>query len=281
MRVAIVGANGQVGEQLVRAYSDSEVIPLTRAECDLTDRESLRASLNAAKPDLIVIAAAFTDVDGAETNEKLAFAVNALAPRWIAAESRHLNAAVVYISTDFIFSGDSVHPYDEWSSPSPRSIYGRSKLAGEMEIKDHAERWWIVRTSWVYGGPGRNFVNSIRRAAARGGPLTVVEDEVGNPTLAMDLANGMRQLTDCDSPGTYHLSNTGECSRLEFARAIVELSGTSVRVDPITSAKYAEKNPHVANRPAHSALANNAAAALGVSLRPWRDALAEHLCGHQ
>ena len=281
MRVAIIGANGQVGEQLVRAFGDRNVISLSRINCDLTDRNHIRSALSSARPDLIVVAAAFTDVDRAESNRTLAFAVNALAPRWIATESRRMNAGVVYISTDFIFDGDADHPYDEWSTPNPRSIYGRSKLAGETEIKSHAERWWIIRTSWVYGGPGRNFVNSIRRAAATGASLTVVDDEVGNPTFATDLAIGMRQLIDHDAPGTYHLSNAGECSRLEFARAIVELSGSNSRVEPTTSAKYSEMHPLAARRPPYSSLANNAAAALGVSLRPWREALTEHLCGHQ
>ena len=279
MRVAILGANGQIGEQLVRAYGDQQVIPLTRAECDLTDRDCIRSVLTSVQPELIVISAAYTDVDGAEANEAEAYAINALAPRWISNEARLLNAGVVYISTDFVFAGDADQPYDEWSLPSPVSIYGRSKLAGEMEIQAHADQWWIVRTSWVYGGAGRNFVNSIRRASTSGKPLTVVDDEVGSPTLANDFANGMRQLTDCNMPGIYHLCNSGECSRLEFARAIVEILGLTTEVLPTTSAKYAENHPTAARRPAYSALANHAAAALGVRFRPWRDALTEHLCG--
>ena len=279
MRVAIVGANGQVGEQLVRAYGDLHVIPLARSDCDLPDREGIRSALASIQPELIVLSAAYTDVDGAETNEAEAFKINALAPRWIAREARKLNAGLVYISTDFVFDGDTDRPYDEWSAPNPTSVYGRSKLAGEMEIQAHADRWWIVRTSWVYGGAGRNFVNSIRRAASRGAPLTVVDDEVGSPTLAADLANGMRKLTDCDAPGMYHLSNSGQCSRLEFARAIVDLSGLPTDVGPTTSISYALNNPAAAHRPAFSVLGNRAAAALGISLRGWREALTEHLCG--
>ncbi len=279
MRVAIIGASGQVGEQLVRAYGDFHVIPLTRSDCDLADRECIRSALSSIHPELIVLSAAYTDVDGAEANEAEAYKINALGPRYIAREARKLNAGVVYISTDFVFDGSTNRPYDEWSTPNPMSVYGRSKLAGEMEIQAHADRWWIVRTSWVYGGQGRNFVNSIRRAASRGAPLTVVDDEVGGPTLAADLANGMRKLTDYDAPGMYHLSNSGQCSRFEFARAIVDLSELSNDVGPTTSATYARNNPAAAHRPAFSVLGNRAAAALGVSLRGWHEALTEHLCG--
>ncbi|HEV8638865.1 MAG TPA: dTDP-4-dehydrorhamnose reductase, partial [Chloroflexota bacterium] len=238
---------------------------------------ALRA-IEAARPDLVINAAAFTDVNAAERDPAAAFSANALGARWVAQAAERVGAGVLYLSTDYVFPGDGGAPYLEWAEPRPLSVYGRSKRAGELETLGAARRAWVVRTSWVFGGEGRTFVNAIRRAAAQGRELSVVSDEVGGPTYAPDLAEAIGQLVERDAPGLYHLANEGECSRFELAGAIVELTGSTSTVRPVPTAEYARANPGQAPRPAHSTLANLAAAALGVRLRPWREALAEHLC---
>jgi len=279
MRVAVTGANGQLGDLLVRRFADQDVRALNRAECDVADRDAVQAAIAAIRPDLVVNAAGFTDVNGAEANPDAAFATNALGARWVAQAADRVGAAVVYVSTDYVFAGDDGGaPYDEWAPTRPLSVYGRSKLAGEEETLRHARRAWVVRTSWLYGGPGKTFVNGILGAARTRPQLDVVADERGGPTLAADLAGALRALVEHDAPGVYHLANEGECSRAELAAAILEIAGIPTTVRPVSSAEYWAGKSAVAPRPAHSTLANHAAAALGVTLRPWREALADHLC---
>src|SRR5262245_14945633 len=275
-RVAVVGARGQVGRALLAVFD--EAVALTRDDFDLADRDGARRAIEAARPDLVVNAAAYVDVNGAERDPAAAFRVNALGARWVAQAAEWVGAGVLYFSSDYVFPGDGGAPYLEWAEPRPLSVYGRSKRAGEVETLGSARRAWVVRTSWIFGDAGRGLGPAIRRAAATGRELSVVSDEVGGPTYAPDLAAAIGRLVERDAPGVYHLANEGECSRLEWAGAIVELTGSSSALRPITRAAYGLANPGQAPRPAHSTLANCAAAALGVRLRPWREALAEHLC---
>lgn len=278
MRVVVLGANGQLGRELMTAFRAVHVEGLRgRAECDVTDRRQVDGALDRVAPDLVLMPAAYTDVNGAEADPEAAFRVNALGARWVAQAAERLGAGVVYVSTDYVFDGRAA-PYDEWAEPRPTSVYGRSKLAGERETFGNARRAWVVRTSWLYGGQGRSFVAAILRAAQTRPELTVVDDEVGGPTLASDLAVAIRRLVELDAPGLYHLANEGECRRDEFARAALGLAGSSTTVRSVSSAEYWGTTPNVAPRPAHSTLRNVAAAALGVRLRPWREALADHLC---
>lgn len=274
MRIAVVGAGGQLGSALMQALAGRDAIPLTRADFDLGDRAATIAALEAVRPDVIILAGAMTDLAAAERDPDAAFRVNALGARWVAQSAERMGAGLLYVSTDYVFSGDGGAPYDEWAPTSPLSVYGRSKLAGEEETAAHCRRSWVVRTSWIFGGAGRTFPNTIRRLAAEGKPLRVVADEIGGPTFAPDLAAALVRLIDLDAPGRYHLANEGECSRFELARATLELSGSNASVEPVTSAAFGPGGL----RPLHSTLANRAAAALGVTLRPWREALAEHLC---
>lgn len=276
MRVAVVGANGQLGRELLRAFAEHDTRPVTRADCDVADGDGLRRVLADLRPDLVVNAAAYTDVNGAELHADQAFRVNEAGARNVAAAAA--GAGVVYVSTDYVFDGAGGAPYVEDGPTNPINVYGRSKRAGELATVAANPRAWIVRTSWIYGGPGKTFVNAIFAAARSRGELTVVYDEVAGPTLASDLADGILRLVERGAPGVYHLANAGECSRAELARAALELTGSSTRVRPVSSADYWRDTPNVAPRPAHSTLANRAAAALGVTLRPWRDALADHLC---
>jgi dTDP-4-dehydrorhamnose reductase len=277
MRVAVVGAGGQLGRVLLETFPGA--VPLTRSDFDLVDREGALRAIEAVRPDLVVNAAAYVDVNAAERDPATAFSVNALGARWVAQAAERAGAGVLYFSSDYVFAGDGGAPYLEWAEPRPLSVYGRSKRAGELETLGATSRAWVVRTSWVFGDAARGFVNAIRRLAAQGRELTVVADEVGGPTYAADLADAVRRLVEHDAPGLYHLANEGECSRFEWASAIVELTGSSSAVRPTTSAEFGRANPGQAPRPAHSTLANTAAAALGVRLRPWREALTEHLCG--
>lgn len=277
MRVVVFGANGQLGREVAAAFKDCDVEALSRADCDVAERNHVDTAIARHRPDLVLNAVAFTDVNGAEADPDAAFRVNALGARWVAQAAARAGAGVVYVSTDYVFDG-SAGPYDEWAEPSPLSAYGRSKLAGERETLTHAPRAWVVRTSWLYGGPGKTFVNAIVRAAQTRDELRVVRDEVGGPTLTTDLAAGIRRLFELDAPGLYHLANEGECRRDELAAAALELVGSRTRVVPVSSEEYWGNTTNVAPRPAHSTLRNTAAAALGIRLRPWREALAAHLC---
>jgi dTDP-4-dehydrorhamnose reductase len=275
LRVAVVGARGQLGRALVAALDDA--VPLTRDDFDLTDRERVMRAIERARPDAVVNTAAYLDVNAAERDAESAFRVNALGARWVAQAAERLGAPVVYVSSDYVFAGDGGAPYHEWDEPRPLSVYGRSKLAGERETVAASRRATVVRTSWIFGGEGKSFVNTIRRVAD-GRELSIVSDEVGGPTYAPDLAVAIRRLLGRSAPGLYHLSNAGQCSRLDWARAIVAQIGSTSRVVPTTLAEYARANPGQAPRPAHSTLANVAAASLGITLRGWQEALAEHLC---
>lgn len=278
MRVAVVGAGGQVGAALVRALAGHAVLAWTRADFDLEDFRRGCDLIRASRPQIVILCAALVDVQRAERESDLAFRVNAIAPAIIARASREISARFVYISTDYVFDGDGGAPYDEWATTRPLSVYGRSKRAGEVETLSAHPESLVVRTSSVFGGPGRNFVNAIRQVALSGRNPRVVADEVSSPTYADDLANAISALLAATLGGVFHLTNEGECSRYELARAAIELSGIAANVDPITTAQFRRENPDSAPRPRHSALANLRARAVGVTLPPWRDALTRHLC---
>jgi dTDP-4-dehydrorhamnose reductase len=279
MRIAIIGSGGQVGGALLEAFADADVVGLNgRAECDVGDPDAVKRALDPIKPELVISTAAMVDIAACEREPAQAYRVNALGARWLAQAAESLGAGVVYYSSDYVFDGRGGAPYHEWAPTAPLSIYGRSKRAGEEETLTHARRAWVIRTSWVFGG-GRSFVNTMRSLMATRDRLEAVADEIGGPTYVPDLAAATRALIGRGAPGLYHLSNAGECSRLEWARAIAELIGARTEVRATTRAAFSAIDPAVRLRPAHSTLANHAAAALGVTLRPWREALAEHLCG--
>jgi dTDP-4-dehydrorhamnose reductase len=275
LRVAVVGARGQLGSALVAALDDA--VPLTRDDFDLTDRDGVMRAIERARPDAVINTAAYLDVNAAEREPEAAFRVNALGARWIAQAAERLGATTLYVSSDYVFPGDGGAPYLEWDQPRPLSVYGRSKLAGEVETLAAGRRSIVVRTSWIFGGTSKSFVNTIRRIAD-GRELAMVTDEIGCPTYAPDLAAAIRRLLGRSAPGVYHLSNAGGCSRFDWAKSIVEQIGSTSQVVPTTLAEYERRNPGQAPRPAHSTLANTAAASLGITLRPWQEALAEHLC---
>ncbi len=271
MRVLLTGAGGQVGQELERAFTGHEVVACDRSRLDVADRDSVLAAVTSTAPDAIVHGAAWTDVDGCETDPDRAFLVNALGTRHVAEAARIAGARVCYLSTDYVFSGEADRPYHEWDATDPRSVYGRSKLAGEHELDPGAT---IVRTSWVFGEHGHNIVKTILRLAETHDTLRFVEDQHGHPTDAGDLAAMVVRLVVGRRPGVFHVTNQGAVSWYEFAQAVMEAAGHDpARVLPIASADLDPPRP--AHRPANSVLDNAALRLSGVELLPdFREPLA-------
>lgn len=272
MKILVTGAGGQLGSALAEALPERghEVFALGREELDVTDAGSVGRALDGYGPGLVVNAAAYTDVDGSETEREAAYAGNALAPRNLAQHCERRGCELLHVSTNYVFDGGRPieEPYAPYDLPRPRSVYAKTKLAGEEYVRDISSRWYIVRTAGVYG-EGHNFVGTMLRVGAERNRLTVKDDEYISPTYAPDLAAAIAEIAEGGLYGAYHLTGAGCCSWYEFAREIFRLSGTEVEVAPVASADY----PLPAARPANGLLADPAAP----SLRHWKAALAEYL----
>ena len=245
-------------------------------EFDLTDPEATSAFVKEAAPDLVINCAAFTDVDGCETRFDDAYRVNGTAVGHLARAARDAGAEMIHVSTDYVFDGEDAGERIEIDPVSPLGGYGRSKLAGERFLAANHDRWWIVRTQWLYGPGGKNFVDTILRAAGERDRLDVVDDQHGSPTYSLDLADQLIRIGERRPPyGIYHCSNKGHCTWFDFARKILELADvTGVTVAPMSS----DKLDRPAKRPAWSILRNlHLEQTLGDTMRPWEDALAAYL----
>jgi dTDP-4-dehydrorhamnose reductase len=269
--ILVTGGHGQLGTELIPCLSKlGRVMSPGRQELDLA-ADAATAGIVALQPTHVVHAAAATDVERCEQDPSWAYAVNAAGTRRVAEACRAMGAWLLYVSTDYVFDGSKCTPYMEGDPPAPLNVYGRSKLAGEVQVQALVPQWAIVRTAWLYGHVGRNFVVTILKRLQAGNLLTVVADQTGSPSYARDLAEGIAQLVARQATGIFHLTNSGSCSRFECAQAIArEVGADPARVVPITSDALALR----ARRPAYSVLAHTAWKGLGLPpLRPWDVAL--------
>jgi dTDP-4-dehydrorhamnose reductase len=273
LRIFLTGRTGQVGWELERALPAlGDLVATERSQLDLTDADAIRRIVREARPEVIVNAGGYTAVDRAESERELAMAINAAAPGVLAGEARRLGALLVHYSTDYVFDGEKREPYVEDDAPNPLNAYGASKLAGEQAIITSGCRHLILRTSWVYGPRGSNFMLTILRVARERTELRVVDDQVGAPTSSLAIARATVQLLRGRGEGLYHVSAQGKTSWCGFARAILGRAGITTPVVPIRSEDY----PSPARRPRNSLLDNaRLRGAFHVSLPSWEEGLAE------
>ena len=293
MKLLVTGSRGQLGNELRRCLEtmEAEIGPIPSAYAgavvdyvdvdglDIADDAAVAAWFSARGPyDVVVNCAAYTNVDGCEANEALAFRVNALGPLHLARACEACGAAFVHVSTDYVFPGDDPVPRRESDPARPISAYGRTKWAGEVLALDACARTFVVRTAWLYGYVGRNFAKTMLRLARERGQISVVADQLGNPTSANDLAYEILKLALTDGYGVYHCTNEGTCSWFDFACAVVDAAGVECEREALTSAEYKRRFPASADRPAHSSLDNaRLRATIGDEMRPWREALGSYM----
>lgn len=284
MKILITGSKGQLGNELKdiinKGYSEigkvseciknSQVFDFDVDKLDITDLKSVKNVLNTIKPDVVINCAAATNVDGCESDEDFAFKVNSLGPRNLAMVCEEIGARLVQVSTDYVFSGVGEKPLTEYDLTAPYSVYGKTKLLGENYVREFCSKYYIVRTAWLYGYVGHNFVYTMRRLGKEKDSINVVNDQIGNPTHANDLAYHILKLIETDEYGVYHCTGKGECSWYDFAKMIIELSGEECIVNPCTSEEY--KTP--AKRPEYSSLDNMMLRnTVGDEMRNWQDAI--------
>jgi dTDP-4-dehydrorhamnose reductase len=288
LNILITGANGQLGSELQQlltigeaeigavpnAYAQARLFCTDTDSLDITNAAAVEGFVKAEDIDLILNCAAYTDVDGCESNQDLAYAVNVQGPKNLAIAAEKADAVLVHLSTDYVFRGDDQSPRIESDSCDPQSVYGLTKLASEDAVIAHCQRHFIIRTAWLYGYIGNNFVKTILRLARENGHIKVVDDQFGSPTSANDLAYQLLKLAQTSSYGIYHCTNNDSCSWFEFASAIVDELGIECDRQRCTTAEF----PRPAHRPQYSILDNaRLRASIGDEMRPWRDALRSYL----
>jgi dTDP-4-dehydrorhamnose reductase len=277
MKVLVAGAAGQLGRDMALAAGNAghDVVGFGRAEMDVTDADSVRRRLELERPDMVINCSAWTDVDGAESAEEAAFAVNGAGAGNIAAGAREVDAAVVFVSTDYVFDGQKGSPYVESDQPAPQSAYGRTKLAGEEATAAANKRHFIVRSAWLFGIGGGNFVETMLRLASTQNEVLVVRDQVGSPTYTWHLAYGVVRLIEGIEYGIHHMAAAGQCSWYEFAREIFEQAKAECKVLSGTTEMLGRPAP----RPPFSALTSQREHA--IRLPSWQDGLAGYLAQRQ
>lgn len=286
MRVLVTGAGGQLGQDVDRIFGTAghEVLPCDREELDITDYELCLERVQRFKPDVVVHCAAYTAVDQAENDVDKAFAVNAAGTRNLIVAAEQVKAKFCYISTDYVFDGNSDAPYQEYDNTNPQTVYGKSKRAGEMLVQSLSSAFFIVRTSWVYGLHGHNFVKTMLKLGREKQVIHVVNDQKGSPTYTIDLAELLLELVQTEKYGIYHASNSGACTWFEFAQAIFEEAeqiwgeALPVNVEPCTTEEF----PRPAPRPRNSVMDHLSIRTNGLQdLRPWREGLKAFLQEYQ
>jgi dTDP-4-dehydrorhamnose reductase len=279
MKIALLGANGQLGQDLQRALAAHDIAPLTRTEVDVTNHSRTRAVLMDLRPEVVFNTTAYHRVDDCESSPETAYGMNALSVLNLVRTANELEAVFVHLSTDYVFDGKAREPYTEKSAPFPLSVYGNSKLAGEFLVRTIAKKYFLIRSSGLYGragsrGKGGNFVEIMLAKARRGESIRVVNDQVVTPTYTVDLANQIARILPTKHYGLFHMTNEGSCSWYEFAQSIFDMMGIKADLGPTTSELY--KAPAI--RPRYSVLENARLKELGLNeMRHWRHALAAYL----
>jgi dTDP-4-dehydrorhamnose reductase len=276
MKIMLIGADGQLGTDIQKVIDKNKTIPLTIADLDITDRAKTIAMAEKHLPDVIINTAAYTRVDDCEDNDVTAFAVNASGAKNLAIAAKKVGAVLVQISTDYVFDGTKVTPYIETDRPNPTSSYGVSKYAGEQYVKYITDRYFIIRTSGLFGvrgcmsTGGKNFIEMVLGIAKEKGSIKVVNDQTVSPTYALHLAKSIAQLIKTNKFGTYHITNNGECTWFDFTKYVFELTGTKAELDATTTSAFGAK----AKRPKYSVLDNHNLREIGLDDLPsWKDAL--------
>ena len=278
MRILITGGQGQLGRSLQRALAGHHVVACGHADLDVADPQSVDAAISRHEPSVVIHAAALTDTACCEREPAMARAVNGIGAEHVAKACRRAGARLFAISTNEVFDGAKISPYLESDATGPLNAYAISKLDGEWLAAAACPDTLIVRVSWLYGPDGNNFVEKVQAAAASGRPLSFVTNEIATPTSTDDLAVALGQLIEREAPaGIYHLTNAGAASRYDWAVEILRLAGLGdVSIESVTADELAARGYEGPRKPAYSVLANTRAAALGVTLRPWREALAAY-----
>ncbi len=274
MKAILTGANGQLGRELTKRLSFTELLAPSSHELDITDINAVGSIIHTFKPDIVIHGAGYTKVDAAEQQIDLAWRINAVGTQNIALACRQVQADMVYISTDYVFDGTLGRAYTEFDTVNPLSVYGKSKLAGEILARQATDRLYVLRTAWLYGD-GQNFVRTMVKLGEERDELQVVDDQYGSPTSTVDLAEAVLRIMETGRCGTYHVVNRGVTTWYRFAKKIFELTGnTRVKISPVTTAQFVRPAP----RPAYSPLDTRLLRlTLEWSPRSWEEALTEYL----
>ena len=274
MKILITGAYGMLGSDLREVLKNHELIVTGSKDLDITNEEDVIDFIDENFPDIVINAAAYTAVDDCETNYDEAYAVNAIGPKNLAIACKKQDVPLVHISTDYVFDGSKRTPLLENDALGPQSAYGKTKLEGEKFIQEYTDKYFILRTAWLYGIHGNNFVQTMLSLAENHDEITVVDDQIGSPTYSLDLAVSIANLLNSDKYGIYHLTNEGECSWYEFSKRIFELSDVDVKVLPVTTEEF----PRPAPRPHYSVLSNQKWIKAGFPpMRKYEEALSDYL----
>ncbi|MBR5503480.1 MAG: dTDP-4-dehydrorhamnose reductase [Methanobrevibacter sp.] len=274
MKILITGAYGMLGSDLREVLKSHELIVTGSKDLDITDKEKVIEFICENSPEMVINAAAYTAVDDCESNYDDAYAVNAIGPCNLAIACNKLDIPLIHVSTDYVFDGLKTTPLVEDDNLGPKSAYGKTKLEGEKLIQENCEKFFILRTAWLYGVNGGNFVSTMLNLSKEHDELTVVNDQVGSPTFSLDLAKAISELLESDKYGIYHLTNEGECSWYEFSLDIFKAAGIDVKVRPVSTDEF----PRPAPRPSYSVLSNEKWKNAGFApMRNYKEALEEYL----
>jgi dTDP-4-dehydrorhamnose reductase len=273
MRITLFGASGLLGQDLVRELAAEQLTSLSSKGADLRYRERIRQAIRESRPDWIILSAAYTDVDGCESNRDLAFAVNCEGAIHVAEAAREAGSRLLFLSTDYVFDGTKRTPYEVSDTRNPTSVYGESKARAEERLQEILPKVCIARTSWLFGHGGKCFPATILKLAPTRSELSVVNDQRGSPTFTVDLASALGQLCRASAEGIVHVTGSGNCTWYEFAAEILRQSGSPTAVKPVTTAEF----PRPAKRPAYSVLSPDSLHAYNIHMPEWRDALGRYL----